>query len=91
MKTGTIIGGPIANPIREMLYEKSRDGVIFDCKDEKKAENTRYAALMLKRRNDYSFKTMRKGCRLIIYKSDADPYELRGASRVYLDKDNEKE
>ena len=78
----TKIGGPVADPIREMLDSSHRDGVIFDCPDDKKAENTRYAALMLKRRNGYSYKTMRKGSTLTVYKSDVDPYELHGSVKV---------
>lgn len=82
MNLGKKTGGPVANPIREMLDSSYREGVIFDCPNEHKAENARYAALMLKRRNGYSYKTMRKGTRLTIYKNDADPYELHGIVKV---------
>lgn len=82
MRSGHKLGGPVADPIREMLDSNKTEGVIFDCPNEKKAENTRYAALMLKRRNGYSYKTMRKGERLTIYKDDADPYELHGTLKI---------
>ena len=75
-------GGPIANPIREMLDSNYREGVIFECPDKKKAENTRYAAYMLARRNGYSYKTMRKGTRLTVYKEGTDPYEMHGVVKV---------
>lgn len=84
MNRGRQLGGPVANPIREMLETKKSDGVIFDCYDTKKAENTRYAALMLKKRNGYNYKTMRRGSVLTIYKENADPYELRGANKIYF-------
>lgn len=82
MIAGNKIGGPVANPIREMLGSKNNDGVIFSCKDQHKAENTRYAALMLKRRNGYSYRTMRKENTLMVYKNNVDPYEMHGALRV---------
>lgn len=82
MKAGHKTGGPVADPIREMLDSGRKEGVIFECPDDHKAENTRYAALMLRRRNDYAYKTMRKGKTLTVYKEDADPYELHGAIRV---------
>lgn len=77
MTTGKKLGGPVANPIRQMLDGKA-DGVIFTCDDAKAAETTRYAALMLKRRNGYSYKTMRKDNQLTVYKPGSDPYELHG-------------
>ena len=82
MIAGQKVGGPVATPIREMLDSNHKDGVIFECQDDHKAENARYAALMLRRRNDYSYKTMRKGSRLTVYKEDADPYELHGTIKV---------
>lgn len=81
------IGGPVANPIREMLDSLYKDGVIFDCSNEKRAETTRYAALMLKQRNGYSYKTMRRGNTLTVYKNDADPYELHGTIKVNFKED----
>lgn len=82
MLAGNKIGGPVANPIREMLDSSHKDGVIFECSDAKRAETTRYAALMLKKRNGYSYKTMRKGSTLTVYKNDVDPYEMHGVSKV---------
>lgn len=84
MSPGQKVGGPVANPIREMLDSKYRDGVIFECDTDEKAETTRYAALMLKRRNGYSYKTTRKANRLTVYKDDIDPYEMHGVSKVHL-------
>lgn len=84
MNKGRLIGGPVANPIREMLSTKKKDGVIFHHEDEHKAETTRYAALMLKRRNGYSYKTMRKGDMLVVYKPEVDPYELHNPYHVYF-------
>lgn len=82
MTAGHKIGGPVADPIREMLSSNRKEGVIFECQNDHKAENTRYAALMLKRRNDYAYRTMRKGNMLTVYKEDADPYELHGTIKV---------
>lgn len=82
MMAGNKIGGPIANPIRDMLDSSYRDGVIFECASDKRAETIRYAALMLKHRNGYSYKTMRRGNKLTVYKDDADPYEMHGALKV---------
>ena len=84
MNPGTKIGGPIATPIRTMLTEKHHDGVIFECDNSKRAETTRYAAIMLKRRNDYTYKTKRLDNNLIVYKDDVDPFEMRGAIKVKL-------
>lgn len=70
-------GGPIADPIREMVADPECDGAVFHCEDVKQAENTRYAAIMLKHRNGFSFKTTRRGHVLIVYKNDADPFEMR--------------
>ena len=82
MRAGNKIGGPIANPIREMLNSSNKDGVIFSCSSDHKAENTRYAALMLKRRNGYSYRTMRKNNTLMVYKNNVDPYEMHGTLKV---------
>ena len=82
MRAGKQIGGPVADPIREMLNSSRRDGVIFHCQDGNKAETTRYAALMLKRRNGYSYKTMRKDNVLMVYKTGMDPYELHNVVKV---------
>lgn len=79
---GRKLGGPIADPIREMLSDRHCEGVIFDCSDFKDAENTRYAAIMLKHRNGYSYKTMRRENVLTVYKTDADPYEMHHPLRV---------
>lgn len=78
MNPGYKLGGPVANPIREMIDSNWKEGVIFRCGSKEKAESSRYAALMLKRRNGYSYKTMRKGSVLTVYKDGADPFELHG-------------
>lgn len=75
-------GGPIANPIRTMLGSKSCDGVRFNCYSEKKASNTRFAAIMLKRRNGYKYKTTINDNILTVYKEDADPFELHSPIKV---------
>ena len=87
MNTGKKVGGPIANPIREMLGSSKTDGVIFNCYSVEKAENTRSAAIMLKHRNDYTYKTTRKGKTLTVYKPDVDPYEIHNPSHVYFDEE----
>lgn len=87
MTTGMKLGGPVANPIRTMLDGKNHEGVIFECDSEKRAETTRYAAIMLKRRNGYDYRTSRRGNDLLVYRNDADPFELRGAIRVSLRKE----
>lgn len=84
MNVGTKIGGPIADPIRDMLDDTYCDGVIFECKSADKAETTRYAAYMLKHRNGYSYKTTRRKNYLTVYKKGADPFELRSPIRVNL-------
>lgn len=82
MNLGHKLGGPIADPIREMVESNWKEAVIFNCSSDQKAETSRYAALMLKRRNGYSYKTMRKGNVLTVYKEDADPYELHGVVKA---------
>lgn len=82
MRTGQKIGGPVANPIREMINSNFRDGVIFECPHEKKAINTRFAALVLKNRNGYDYKTKLRGKTVTVYKPEADPYELHGPIKV---------
>ena len=84
MNAGKQIGGPIATPIRSMVNNPNCDGVIFECKSERQAENTRYAAYMLKHRNGYSYKTMRRKNYLTVYKTDRDPFELHGQLRTRL-------
>lgn len=84
MNPGHKLGGPIANPIREMLDSGWKEGVKFRCENDESAERCRYAALMLKRRNRYSYKTTRNGSVLTIYKEGTDPYELHGV--VYVDR-----
>ena len=82
MRAGKKLGGPVADPIRQMLDTKNSDGVIFKCRDEKDAENTRYAAIMLKCRNNYDYKTMRRGDILTVYKPNVDPFEMHSPLRV---------
>lgn len=82
MITGKKIGGPIANPIRDMVNNPNCDGVIFECKYSEKAETTRYAAYMLKHRNGYNYKTTRRKNILIVYKKGTDPFELRSPIRI---------
>lgn len=88
MNTGKLIGGPVANPIRDMLCSNKTDGVIFNCYNEKKATNTRYAAIMLKRRNKYDYKTTQRGNILTVYKPNIDPYELHNPNHVYFKKED---
>ena len=84
MNAGKKIGGPIANPIRGMIDDPSCDGVIFECKSADKAETTRYAAYMLKHRNDYEYKTTRRKNFLVVYRKGRDPFELRSPIRIKL-------
>lgn len=84
MNAGKQIGGPIATPIREMLYNSRCDGVIFECKSADKAETARYAAYMLKHRNGYNYKTMRRKNYLTVYKTGTDPFELRSPIRTII-------
>lgn len=70
MRVGQIIGGKIATPVRNMLQSTVYNGVIFHCEDVKHAETTRTAALTLRLRNDYNYKTHRHGSDLIVYKHD---------------------
>jgi hypothetical protein len=88
VNTGKQTGGPIANPIREMIGSSKIDGVIFKCPTIRKAENTRCAAIMLKRRNDYQYKTTRKGNILTVYKPEIDPYEIHNPTHVYFDEED---
>lgn len=87
MNTGKKVGGPIANPIREMLESSKTDGVIFNCYSVEKAENTRCAAIMLKHRNNYNYKTTRNGKILTVYKPDVDRYEIHNPNYVYFDEE----
>lgn len=70
MKTGQKIGGKVATPVREMLSSDVYNGVVFHCEDGEHAERTRIAALILRTRNNYSYKTARRGDRLIVYKDE---------------------
>ena len=74
MRTGKLLGGKIANPVREMIASEVYNGVIFRCGSPEHAETTRTAALTLKLRNDYSIKTNRRGGDLIVYKDDGIDY-----------------
>lgn len=63
-----IRGGKIADPIREMLKSDDYNGVIFRCDDAEQAETVRMAALMLRWRNKYPFKTSVRDSKAIVYK-----------------------
>ncbi len=77
MRTRKQIGGKIATPIRDMLDNSDFNGVIFKFENAKKVENGRYAALMLKHRNDYNYKTKKDGSDLLVYLPEADPFDLK--------------
>lgn len=68
MKKGELKGGKIATPIREMLATKLYNGVMFCCENAGAAEKVRMAALMLKKRNGYSYHTTKRGNSLVVYK-----------------------
>lgn len=68
MKKGELKGGKIATPIREMLDSPFYNGVIFRCRDVKQAETTRMAALILRGRYHYDYRTSRKSNNLVVYK-----------------------
>lgn len=70
---GREIGGPICDPIRHMMRSNHYNGVRFRCDDEKRAEQTRTTALILRRRNNYKYKTMRRGDDLLVYTGEYDP------------------
>ena len=74
MRPGKLLGGKIANPVREMLASEVYNGVIFHCSSPEHAETTRIAALTLKLRNDYQIKTNRKDSDIIVYKNDGIDY-----------------
>lgn len=74
LRSGQIVGGKIATPVREMLSSRTYNGVIFQCESPEHAETTRTAALTLKLRNDYDIKTSRKGSNLIVYKDNGIDY-----------------
>lgn len=67
MKKGELKGGKIATPIREMLASDVYNGVIFHCDSVEAAEVTRITALVLRGRNNYEYKTSRRGDDLIVY------------------------
>lgn len=89
MNKGRAIGGPICDPIRDMIRSRLYDGVIFHCKDDEKAERTRTTALLLKRRNGYDYRTMRRGNRLFVYKGEYDPDTFESFDVVVEDKKGE--
>lgn len=70
---GRELGGPVCTPIRRMLRDADYNGVMFHCGDEKSAEQTRVTALILRRRNQYDYKTMRRGSNLLVYTGEYDP------------------
>ena len=70
MRSGQLIGGKVATPVREMLSSDIYNGVVFHCEDEDHAEITRLAALVLRNRNHYSYRTARRGNKLIVYKDE---------------------
>lgn len=55
-----------------MLDSKQWNGVTFNCRDEEQAEKTRIAALILKKRCDYEYKTRRRGRDLTVYTCHPD-------------------
>lgn len=86
MKAGDKPGGKIATPIREMLKSDLYNGVAFQCVDEEHAETTRIAALTLRLRNNYEYKTTRNQNVMTVYK---DGYEYEPmVFNVALEKKN---
>lgn len=85
MRSGQLIGGPIATPIRDMLKDDRIGSVIFHCEDISVAANTQAAAGMLRYRNDYKYRTRRRGNTVTVYKG-IDPLEGRAIEvNVYAD------
>ena len=72
MRSGQLVGGKIATPIREMLSSPLYNGVIFHCGSRERAEATRDAALVLKHRNKYDYRTKRNGNDMIVYVGGID-------------------
>lgn len=70
MRAGQLVGGKVATPVREMLSSDIYNGVVFKCDDVKAAERTRTAALVLRGRNRYEYRTRRCGNNLIVYKGE---------------------
>ena len=72
MRAGQLKGGKVATPIRDMLSSELYNGVIFHCGTRERAETTRVAALVLKGRNKYEYRTRRNGTDMIVYKGGLD-------------------
>lgn len=72
MRAGQLVGGKIATPIRDMLSSDLYNGVIFHCGSRERAESTRDAAIVLKHRNDYEYRTKRNGNDMIVYVGGID-------------------
>lgn len=70
MKKGELRGGKIATPIRTMLDSEIYNGVVFHCDDDGAAETVRMAALMLRRRNNYTYRTTKRKNGLVVYKGN---------------------
>ena len=78
MRKGVLPGGKISTPVRAMLASELYNAVIFQCDSPKDAEKTRFAALAVRRRGDYDFRTCRRGNDLIVYVDDGryDPLAI---------------